>query len=330
MFRIARVRIKWINTDQHDSSVVLPKQPMLTADTTLLRRRWKFNSQNLHIRVKWIGFGSTNDTTDAAPTPQHPGGKTTISTRLQLFQMLNPRRLQVRVKWVGFGSIDNTLHTVSAATQKAERTALASPIRVLQTFDLPKTRVRVSWIGLDSVNHMRNWALVLLTILLVIFALTRPAVQNDTSPALDTEKVIPAGVISDEIRLEDETIRMIHSPLDIGQSKDVFDHNLDTLMRGVNVNPFILDIEFPQPQTIRGLMMDFGRMDFVMRVQVYGTNSSKPVSYQGEYRKQPDIPHVDMDFADGPEQVKRIYIEIEQLNPPDEVHIHVREIVFKN
>ncbi len=141
--------------------------------------------------------------------------------------------------------------------------------------------------------------------------------------------MVPAGLVADEISLGNETIRMIHTPLDIGEAKDVFDNNIETLMRGQEANPFILDLQFSQPQTIRGLMMDFGRMDFVMRVQVYGTDSSKPVSYQGEYRQQPNIPHIDMDFADGPEQVRQIYIEIEQLNLPDEVHIHVREIVFK-
>ena len=75
--------------------------------------------------------------------------------------------------------------------------------------------------------------------------------------------------------------------------------------------------------------MDFGHMDFVMRVQVYGTESTSPVFYKGEYRQQPAIPHVEMNFVDGPEQVTRISIAIEQLNPPDEVHIHVREVLFK-
>lgn len=194
---------------------------------------------------------------------------------------------------------------------------------------MPKMRVRVSWMGLGSVNRIGTWGLVLFAVLLGIFAFTRLAHGKDTNRALDTEKVVPAGLIADEVSLGDETIRMIHSPLDIGQSKDIFDNNIDTLMRGLNANPFIVDFEFSQPQAIKGLMMDFGRMDFVVRVQVYGIDSTKPISYQGEYRQQTPIPHVDINFASGPEQVRRIYIEIEQLNPPDEVHVHVREVVFK-
>jgi len=249
----------------------------------------------------------------------------TSSHRLRTF---NPRNLRVRVNWVGFGSIDNTLHTASASTQMVER-IIPAPRQVLGTFDMPKMRLRVSWLGIGSMNRIGTWALVLFTILLGIFAFTRLANGNGTNSALDAEKAVLAGLVADDIPLGNETIRMIHSPLDIGQSKDVFDNNLDTLMRGREANPFILDLQFPQPQVIKGLVMDFGRMDFLMRVQVYGTDNTKPISYQGEYRQQPGIPHIDMDFAGGPEQVKRIYIEIEQLNAPDEVHIHVREIVFK-
>ena len=283
MFRIARVRIRWLNTNQHNTNAVLPMQPAQAIVNTSLRHPWTFNPRNLHVRVRWIGFGSTN----------------------------------------------NAVYTAPASAQIVERINVSSPVRLLQTFDMPKMRVRVSWIGLASMNRIGIWAWVLFAVLLGIFAFTRLADGNGTNHALDAEKVVPAGLIADDISLGHQTIRMIHSPLDIGQAKDVFDNNIATLMRGVNVNPFILDIEFSQPQTIRGLMMDFGRMDFVMRVQVYGTDSSKPVSYQGEYRQQPSIPHMDMNFVGGPKQVRRIYIEIEQLNPPAEVHIHVREVVFK-
>jgi hypothetical protein len=100
-------------------------------------------------------------------------------------------------------------------------------------------------------------------------------------------------------------------------------------MRGRDANPFLLDFEFTQPQPITGLMMDFGRMDFVMRVQVYGAEDAEPVLYANEYRDQPPVPHVDLDFLAGPPQVRRVYIEIEQLNPPEEVHIHIREVLFK-
>jgi len=283
MFRIARIRIRWISTNQHDSNVVLATQSARAASSTSLRNR----------------------------------------------RVFHPRNLRVRVQWVGFGSINRALTIVPTSAQMVEKKTILSPVRALGTFDLPKVQLRVSWMGLGSMNRRSAWALGLFAVLLGIFAFTQLADGNNLNRALDAERVVPAGLLADDINLGNETIRMIHSPLDIGQSKDVFDHDIETLMRGREANPFILDLQFSQPQAIRGLMMDFGRMDFLMRVQVYGTGSTKPISYQGEYRQQPPIPHVDINFANGPEQVRRIYIEIEQLNPPDEVHVHVREVVFK-
>ena len=173
------------------------------------------------------------------------------------------------------------------------------------------------------------WAWGLLALLLGIFAFTRLASMNNVGDTFATEGVKRADLVVDELSLNGETIQIAYSHLDMGQVKDLFDHDTTTLARGLEANPMVLDFEFPTPRPITGLMMDFGRMDFLMRVQVYGTGSTKPISYQGEYRQQPPIPHVDINFANGPGQVRRIYIEIEQLNPPDEVHVHVREVVFK-
>jgi hypothetical protein len=284
MFRIARVRIRWINTNQLNADVVLTTQSVQTVGNILIRRLWA----------------------------------------------LNPRNWRVRVSWVGFGSTASALNTVPVTKQmSSDMMSISPPIRVLGTFNMPKMNVRVSWIGLASTNRVHTWALGLFIVLLSIFAFRQLTHVNPADQPVEAETVLPAGLITDEISLGDETIRMTHSTLDIGQSKDIFDNNIDTLIRGLEANPFILDFEFSKPQAIKGLMMDFGRMDFVMRVQVYGTGNTSPISYKGEYRQQPPIPHMDMDFVNGPEQVKRIYIEIEQLLPPEEVHIHVREVVFK-
>ncbi len=190
-------------------------------------------------------------------------------------------------------------------------------------------RVRVSWVGAGPPNHVSTWALGLFALLLGTFVFTRLVYVDKPDHMFDAERAERAGLVVDEMSVGEEPIRLAHSRLDIGQAKDIFDNAGDTLIRGLEANPFVLDFDFSRPQAVRGLAMDFGRMDFVLRVQVYGTDSSKPIFYQGEYRQQPDIPHIDMDFANGPEQVKRVVIEIEQLNPPNEVHIHVREVLFK-
>ena len=209
---------------------------------------------------------------------------------------------------------------------------LAANARTLHTFTLPNMQVRVRWLGLGTSRYGNIWALVLMAacVWLSLFAMTGfPGVQTSSSAVPEVQRIDRTGLEVVELNLAGEAIRVSHSPLDIGEAQDAFDRDLETLMRGREANPFVLDFEFYEQQAVRGLIMDFGRMDFLLRVQVYGSEESHPVLYEEEYRAQPPIPHVDLNFVEGPEQVRRITIEIEQLNAPDEVHIHIREVLFK-
>jgi hypothetical protein len=232
-----------------------------------------------------------------------------------------PWNWRVRVKWVGFGPRISPASSLSS---------LAADARTLHTFDLPRMQVRVRWLGPGDMRYGNIWVLALLAacVWLGLFTMTGfPTAQDGSLPGI--VRIDPAGLEVVELNLAGDAIRVSHSPLDIGQPQDAFDRDLETLMRGREANPFVLDFEFSEPQPVRGLIMDFGRMDFILRVQVYDNGESSPVIYEEDYRSQPPIPHVDLNFVNGPEQVRRITIEIEQLNPPDEVHIHIREVLFK-
>lgn len=223
--------------------------------------------------------------------------------------MLNPLHLRVRIKWVGFGSTGKTLPATT--TQAAEIAPAAHPAR-----------------GLGLYPVQARW-LALLVLALGIVVLSRFGPANRVDHTLDSAAIQRLGLVENELTVNGEAVRIAYSSLDIGQIHDLFDHNTETLVRGREANPFVLNFEFPAPTSISGLSMDFGRMEFVLRVYVYGTGESQPVLYESEYRNQPPEPHVDVSFVNGPEAISRIYMEIEQLNPPDEPHIHVREVLFQ-
>jgi hypothetical protein len=236
---------------------------------------------------------------------------------------------RVRIRWIGRNPVEIPADRGMQRASAMAAVARSNEARVLTTLDLPNARLRVRWLGLGALKRPFALAVAMLILLIAYSAWTSPNDANTLDETFNPEQGLLADLIGDDINLGDQTIRLIHSPLDIGQAKDAFDHNLDTLMRGRDANPFIMEFDFPQPQEIKGFVMDMGRMDFYLRVKVYAPGSTEFVLYEGEYRQQPPIPHVDMDFDRGPGQVKRIQIEIEQIDPPEEVHVHVREVVFK-
>lgn len=274
MFRISRVRIRWLTTDQHESGEVLKIQH---------------------------------------PQAPFPG-----------LWILNPRIWRVRVKWMGFGISASASPT---ASQTTAGTSAFPAARVLGTFQLPNARVRVRWLGLGQMSRSARRTGFLL--FLGVAALMGFAYLNQPGSTSGTEETGPASPFAKELTLNGETIRIAYPQLDIGQIQDIFDQDTATLIRGLEANPFVLRFEFPNPRPMTGLVMDFGGMEFDLRIQAYGAGDRQLISYQGEYRNQPPEPHVELTFSDEPILVSRISIEIEQFNPPDEPHIHVREVLFR-
>jgi len=135
--------------------------------------------------------------------------------------------------------------------------------------------------------------------------------------------------VQGQVVVDGQLVDVEHSPLDVGQLADLFDGEPFTLVRGLAANPLVFDFIFPTAREVKGLVADFGSMDFSLTVRLYGDATGEPVVYTEVYRGQPPDPHVTLSFPAAPEQVGRVRIEIEQLNPPVDVHIHVREFKFE-
>src|SRR5690349_24441273 len=115
-----------------------------------------------------------------------------------------------------------------------QKSGVPAPDQVSATYEKPLLGSHLSLPRPGLMYRRSTWILGLLAVLLGFFVISKlpHGNRNDTNQALDTEKVIPGNLIADEINLGNETIRMLHSPLDIGESKNVFDGNIETLMRG--------------------------------------------------------------------------------------------------
>jgi hypothetical protein len=233
------------------------------------------------------------------------------------------RIARVRIRWIRGNQHESMEVLKLQPAQESHGTPLPLLLILLHPQNL---RVRLRWVGFAARHRLDVWAWGLVILIAGIFILTRLPSTNVADSVIRSEL---ATLETEDVTLNAETITMTYSSLDMGQAEDVFDRDKKTLIRGSQANPFVLDFVFPVPKPITGLAMDFGGMDFDLRVQVYGDGDSEPVLYESEYRNQPPEPHVELEFTSGPALVSRIYIEIEQFNPPDEPHIHVREVLFK-
>ncbi len=161
------------------------------------------------------------------------------------------------------------------------------------------------------------------------FYFARLAYSPNFEDLLAPEREARVRPLQGQVVVDGQLVDVEHSPLDVGQLADLFDGEPFTLVRGLAANPLVFDFTFPAPRALKGLAADFGSMDFSLTVKLFTDATGEPVVYTEAYRGLPPDPHVILPFPAAPDQVTRVRIEIEQLNAPADVHIHVRELKFE-
>jgi hypothetical protein len=161
------------------------------------------------------------------------------------------------------------------------------------------------------------------------FYFARLAYSPDFDRIAAHEKAERVRPVESQVMVGGQVLLVSHSRLDAGQLSDLFDGDTFSLVRGLEANPLLLDVTFASPRPVSGIALDLGTMDFVITAQVYAGRDGTPQVFRQTFEGKGPDPHVELDFAGGPSPVGRIRIEIEQLHPPPDVHIHVRELQFK-
>jgi hypothetical protein len=134
-----------------------------------------------------------------------------------------------------------------------------------------------------------------------------------------------------ETPLDGQTIRVGHSALDIGRIVDIFDQNRETLIRGREANPLVIELHFAQPREVNAIGFDMTTMQrFRIKVEL-SSNDGKATSFEQEYQNLGADPHVDMLVPHGPRQATLVRIEIEDQRPKplEGYHVHMRELQLR-
>ncbi len=139
------------------------------------------------------------------------------------------------------------------------------------------------------------------------------------------EKLARSQPVEAQVMVDGQLVRILYSQIDMGQPEAIFDGDTYTLIRGLEANPFIIDLAFPTGRTISQISADFANMDFTLKVELFALDGNT-VLYEQTYRGLPGDPHVDLVIDRGPQPVTRLRLEILSLNGGERPHIHVREL----
>jgi hypothetical protein len=135
--------------------------------------------------------------------------------------------------------------------------------------------------------------------------------------------------VEEDFQLGDQTVHALHSRFDGGQLKDLFDNDTFTLARGEVDNPWFIELTYPQPHSFTGLTLTTGTLDFQLTVQLYPDDNSAPKVYTQTYKGLGPDPTIELPFDSPPTLIKKVRIEVKDLNNNGDDKIHVREITLK-
>lgn len=158
------------------------------------------------------------------------------------------------------------------------------------------------------------------------FYFIRMTYSPEVEALLAQEREQRSQPVVEIIDLEGEAVQVAHSVLDSGNLGHIFDGDLYTLARGMEANPFLLDITFPSPRSLTGLALTTGSMNISLEAELYGASQDEPVVVNQEYQDLPPDPTVQLEFPADLGPVSRIRLLIGPLGIEGPAKVHVREL----
>jgi hypothetical protein len=140
------------------------------------------------------------------------------------------------------------------------------------------------------------------------------------------EKEARKVLLTNTVELGGQQVELHYSQIDMGEPRLMFDGDHLSLMRGLEANPFILEMVFPTPRSFSGVEADFGVADLTLTARLYPELNSEPVVYSTELNNAAIDPLMKLNFDRGPQQVSKIRFEILNRSSGETANIHIKEL----
>jgi hypothetical protein len=161
------------------------------------------------------------------------------------------------------------------------------------------------------------------------FYFVRMAYSPEAPGIFNREREERAQPVIESLTLDGQQVEVTHSRLDSGSIGHVFDGDPYTLARGMEANPFVMEVAFPSPRALAGLELTTGSMDVGLTAELYPADGGEPAVLVQEYTGLPDDPTVSLAFPPDLGPLSRVRLLITDLNSSGPAKVHVRELVFE-
>ncbi len=157
------------------------------------------------------------------------------------------------------------------------------------------------------------------------FYFARMRYVDNIDQILAAERQARHALITGQITLNGQNVQVKYPHLDMGNVIHAFDGDTATLIRTLEANPAVIELQFPEPVRINGLYLKFGSTEALVTVQLDPIDGPSPIEYSTLMEGSVEKPDGTIDFGE-PVTTQRITLMIEDTRQPEPGHVHIWEI----
>jgi len=151
---------------------------------------------------------------------------------------------------------------------------------------------------------------------------------DNAQAIFEQEAIELAKPMTDVLTLLGQQVPVEYSRIDMAEINSAFDGDPRTLTRTLQVNPFIIKLEFPNPVKISEVITTVGSPATQITASIIRPDGSQ-VEYQTAVEElSQSIRPVPLTFTKQ-EDVSTLTLSILSINEQEPTHVHVWEIIFK-
>jgi len=139
------------------------------------------------------------------------------------------------------------------------------------------------------------------------------------------EKEARNKLVEETLEINGEEILFRYSTIDMGVIPQLFDSDKFTLIRGLEANPFKLEMHFSTPRPIGEVDITLGMTNMNITTHLYEVGKTKPVVYKHTH-KVDEGEIAGIKFGTSPTTVSWIQFEFYDATAGETANIHIREI----
>jgi hypothetical protein len=161
------------------------------------------------------------------------------------------------------------------------------------------------------------------------FEVFRMGYSENADALFAAEKEARHRLVTDEVMIGGELVRVDHSVFEMGGLDQLFDKDPESLAKTSRVNPAVLEMSFPTDHVFRGVTIASTDTETQLTVVLFPTRGGTPLRWTKTFHELPPNPVLHLPLEPPAPPARKLRLEVKKLEGDEDAYVHVREVSWE-